>query len=73
LKLQNVGKAEVPKSKVVNYLLDLTNENDKTKARFFLAFGFTVDAWEVMAQALKNPASSHKVTKIEDRPPSGVH
>jgi hypothetical protein len=73
LKLPNVGKAEVPKSKVVNYLLDLTNENGKTKARFFLAFGFTIEAWEAMAHALKHHANSHEVTKIEERSPFGVH
>ena len=67
MKLPNLGKAEVSKSKVVNYLLDLTSENGKTKARFFLAFGFTIEAWEVMAQTLKHHASSHEVTKIEDR------
>jgi hypothetical protein len=71
LKLPNVGKAEVSKSKVVNYLIDLTSENGKTKARFFLAFGFTIDAWEAMAQAIKHHASSHEVTKIEEHPPSG--
>ena len=73
MKLPNVGKAEVPKSKVVNYLLDVTSENGKTKARFFLAFGFTIDAWEAMAEALKHHASSNDVTKIEERPPFGVH
>jgi hypothetical protein len=73
LKLPNVEKAEVPKSKVVNYLLDLTNENGKTKARFFLAFGFTIEAWEAMAQALKHHAISHEVMKSGERPPFGVH
>ena len=73
MKLPNLGKAEVPKSKVVNYLLDLTSENGKTKARFSLAFGFTIDGWEIMAEALKRHASRHEVAKIEERPPFGVH
>lgn len=68
-----VGKADVPIFKVVNYLLDLTSENGKMKARFFLVFGLTIDAWEVMAEALKLHASSHEVAKIEERPPFGVH
>jgi hypothetical protein len=67
LNLPNVGKAELPKSKVANYLLDLTNENGKTKARFFLAFGFTIDAWETMAQALIHHAGSPDEKKIEER------
>ena len=73
MKLPNLGKAEVSKSKVVNYLLDLTSENGKTKARFFLAFGFTIDGWEIMAEALKLHANSHEIAKIEERPPFGVH
>ncbi len=73
MKLPNVGNAEVPKSKVVNYLLDLTSENGKTKARFFLAFGFTIEAWEAMAEALKLHASTHEVARIEERLPFGVH
>jgi uncharacterized membrane protein YidH (DUF202 family) len=57
----------------VGYLLNLASENGRAKARFFLAFGFTIEAWEVMAQALKQHASEHEVTRVEERPPFGVH
>jgi hypothetical protein len=73
LKLPNQEKAIVAKSKIVNYLLDLFSENGKAKARFFLSFGFTIEAWEVMAQALKQHVSDHDVTRVEERPPFGVH
>lgn len=73
MKLPNRKKAYIPEAKIVNYLLDLTNENGRPKARFFLAFGFTIETWEVMAQALKEHANYHEVTKIEQRPPFGVH
>jgi Domain of unknown function (DUF6883) len=73
MKLANPDKALVPETKIVRYLLDLTNENGKAKAQFFLAFGFTIEAWQVMAQALKQHASDHELTKVEERPPFGVH
>jgi hypothetical protein len=73
LRLPNVGKAEVPKSKGINYLLDRTSDNGKTKARFSLAFGFTIEARETMTEMLKHRASNHEVTKIEERPPFGIH
>lgn len=63
----------MPRRKIVNYLLDLSSENGKSKARFFLAFGFTIEAWELMAQALKQHASDNEVIKVEERPPFGVH
>lgn len=73
MKLPNAEKALVPRAKIVHYLLDLTNENGKAKALFFLAFGFSTESWQVMAQALTQHAREHDVTKIEERPPFGVH
>lgn len=57
----------------MSYLLNLSSENGKAKARFFLAFGFTIETWQIMAQARHHHASVHEVTKIEPRPPFGVH
>ena len=73
MKLPNFDSAVVPQAKIVRYLLDITNENGKTKARFFLSFGFTIEAWQIMAQALKQHASNHEITNIDERPPFGVH
>ncbi|MBZ0304194.1 MAG: hypothetical protein K8J31_30950 [Anaerolineae bacterium] len=73
MKLPNSDKAVVPEAKIVRYLLDLTSENGRAKAAFFLAFGFTIDKWQVMAEALKQHASDHEVIKTDERPPFGVH
>jgi hypothetical protein len=73
MKLPNHENAIVPEAKLVKYLLNLDSENGKAKARFFLAFGFTIEEWEVMARAIKHHAESHEVTKIELRPPFGTH
>ncbi len=73
MKLPNAEKAIVAKAKIVSYLLNLSSENGKSKARFFLAFGFTIEAWEVMAEALKQHALTHEVKAVEEHSPFGMH
>jgi hypothetical protein len=53
MKLPYLENAYVPDSKVVRYLLNLEHkQGGKDKAVFFMRFGFTMDAWEVLRQAL---------------------
>lgn len=33
-----------------------------------MSFGFSIEAWEVLAEALRRHAAEHKVTKIETSP-----
>lgn len=73
MKLPNHESAVVAVPKIVSYLLNLASDNGRAKARFFLAFGFTIEAWEVMAEALKQHARDHEVTRLEERSPFGVH
>jgi len=70
--LPNAEQAVVPKAKITRYLLDLNSENGKAKARFFLAFGFKKEAWNVMADALKQHATGHEIARFEERPPFGT-
>lgn len=73
MKLPNYEQAVVPEAKIVRYLLNLASENGQSKARFFLAFGFKIETWEHMAEALKNHAKDCPVTKVLDNPPFGVN
>jgi hypothetical protein len=70
--LPNQEYAHVPPEKLTNYLLDLTHKHGKSKAQFFLAFGFTIDAWEQFAEALIQLAQSNPVTTITQTP-HGMH
>lgn len=72
-KLPNGDKAIVPETKITKYLLNLESENGKSKARFFLAFGFTIETWHVMADALKQHAASHEVKEIVVRGSFGLN
>jgi hypothetical protein len=66
MKLPNAEQAIVPEAKIVRYLLDLTSPQGKTKAVFFLGFGFTIDEWRKMADAFKQHAQDHEITSVVD-------
>jgi hypothetical protein len=68
VKLPDHEHAVVPERKITAYLLSLTHRDGRSKAAFFLRFGFTVDTWEVLADALRHHAAEHEVTAVEDTP-----
>jgi hypothetical protein len=65
VKLPNHDQAVVPREKIVNYLLSLVHRDGRSKALFFSGFGFSVDAWQTLADALLRHAADHEVAKIE--------
>jgi hypothetical protein len=67
-KLPHIDAALIPAKKIVNYLLSETHEAGRDKANFFKRFGFTSEAWEIFAQALRRHAAQHKIAKIEPSP-----
>lgn len=71
-KLPNADNATVPPAKITHYLLSLTSKHGKAKAQFFLAFGFTIEAWETLAAALLQHARGHDVTSTRETP-YGTH
>lgn len=71
-KLPNASGAIVPEAKITRYLLDLTSKQGKSKAQFFMAFGFTIEAWEELANALRQHAYTYEITSIRETP-YGVH
>ena len=68
MKLPNVERAIVARRKITEYLLSTEHPNGKSKASFFLGFGFTSAQWTVMADALKLHALTNELTKVEDSP-----
>ena len=63
-KLPNSTTAYVEEKKVVEYLLNLSHPDGKSKAKFFSAFGFSVGAWQVMGNALTAQGRNNTVTKV---------
>jgi len=66
LKLPKREMAQVEPQKLTEYLLSTTHAEGKDKAAFFTRFGFSIESWEVFADALRQHADSHDLTKIAE-------
>ena len=66
MKLPHYEAAVVVEAKIVHYLLNESHTKGKSKAKFFRAFGFVPEQWEVCARALIRHAADHDVaTEID--------
>lgn len=65
MKLPIYENAAIPKTKIADYLLSLSHRDGRSKAKFFLRFGFSQDQWEELAKALKKHAATNEVFKME--------
>jgi hypothetical protein len=66
MKLPNPDKLMVEREKIVDYLLNPTHRYGASKARFFTHFGFQMEAWEQLAQALRDHGRKHDVTRTRE-------
>ena len=66
MKLPNAHLAVVEEKKIVEYLLNDSHRFGASKARFFVAFGFTVAAWRVLAEALREHARVGEVASTTE-------
>ena len=54
----------VEREKIADYLLNSAHRYGASKARFFTAFGFQVEAWEVLAEAVREHGRTHEVARV---------
>jgi hypothetical protein len=66
MRLPLADRAEISEAKIVKYLLSTTHRAGKSKASFFMQFGFDSSRWEELAGALKQHAKDNDIT-IEER------
>jgi hypothetical protein len=66
MKLPNADKLVVEREKIADYLLNPAHRYGAGKARFFLKFGFTIERWEVLAEALRVHGRTHEVTRTHE-------
>ena len=66
MRVPHAHRARVDKEKITGYLLSLANPMGKSKARFFLRFGFTAEKWQDFAIALRSHAATCKVVKVSE-------
>lgn len=63
-RLPSVHSLQVDRAKVVEYLLNREHPDGRSKAAFFERFGFRIEVWEVLAEALRNHGRTQTVVKV---------
>jgi hypothetical protein len=66
LKLPNAEQCEVEEGKIKDYLLNTLHPVGRSKAQFFLGMGFRSDAWETLAEALRQHGRSGEVASSRE-------
>lgn len=66
MQLPNAEAAVVEQEKVRGYLLNPRHRYGASKARFFAEFGFTLESWEVLAEALREHGRAHAVLREKE-------
>ncbi|MCX6993185.1 MAG: hypothetical protein NT011_08605 [Kiritimatiellaeota bacterium] len=66
--LPNALQAQVTREKVVDYLLCTEHPDGGSKARFFQIFGFSLDNWSALAEALRKHGLENKIVKAVESP-----
>ena len=61
--LPNADQAIVEEAKITEYLLSSDHPDGRGKADFFNRFGFRREAWQVLADALRQHGAAYPVAK----------
>jgi hypothetical protein len=66
MKLPNPDKLLVEREKIADYLLNPAHRYGASKARFFAEFGFRIEEWERLAEALREHGRTHDVVRTRE-------
>ena len=66
MRLPNANKAVIERAKIADYLLNPAHRYGASKARFFTAFGFRIEKWERLAEALREHGCRHEVARVRE-------
>lgn len=64
MKLPNAKNTRIEPAKITNYLLSLDSVRGRSKAKFFMEFGFNQEEWQRLADALLVHGGSHEVANV---------
>ena len=62
--LPGSAAARVDREKIAGYLLSLSHPDGRTKAEFFMRFGFRAERWEELAEVLRTAGISNPVVEV---------
>ena len=65
MKLPNAENAVVEREKISDYLLNAAHRYGASKATFFQQFGFRLDDWEQLADAIREHGLAYEVAKTK--------
>jgi len=68
MKIPAAHLVEVPREKVVDYLLSESHPVGRHKAVLFRSWGFSADNWQELADSLQRHAADNDITKEEPSP-----
>ena len=68
MKLPNADHLRVDRRKITEYLLSPTHPDGHSKSEFFTRFGFSLEHWQLLAEALREHGSTHPVVKAVETP-----
>lgn len=63
MKLPHADDLLVDREKVTQYLLSPTHPDGSAKAKFFSRFGFRLEEWQGLVEALRKQGASYPVVK----------
>jgi len=68
MELPNAAQARVDRAKITDYLLCASHPEGRSKGEFFARFGFRVEEWKVLAEALRKHGRTYSVVTAVDSP-----
>lgn len=66
MNLPNAGQALVDQDKIIGYLLSPQHRFGVSKARFFAQFGFRVEEWTILRDALREHGRKNEASKVKE-------
>ena len=68
MKIPNANSAVVDREKISEYLLNREHADNGGKADFFIALGFSLNEWEMLAESLRRLATISEVSQSMESP-----
>ena len=66
MRLRDIGTPFIHDSKIQDYLLNVSHPTGRSKARFFLSFGYTIEKWERLKSDLLAHADNFDISIINE-------
>lgn len=66
--LPDADRARVERTKLTDYLLSLSHPDGRSKAQFFMSFGFRSEDWRILAEALRVVGASNPIVAVVESP-----